>query len=123
MCSLYNEYFKSKYTPNNERSVLVKQYVDAHFKDKTCIADASALCGVTVRRFNDLFKGWYLTSPNKYIVSKKIELAKLLLASGPISISDVATMCGFSDVYYFSKCFKAYCNITPSEYQKTYNKI
>ena len=122
LCSLYNEYFKNKYTPNNERSVMVKQYIDTHFKNKTCIADSAELCGVTVRRFNDLFKGWFLTSPNKYIVSKKIELARLLLTSGPISISDVATMCGFSDVYYFSKCFKAHCDITPSEYQKIYNR-
>ncbi len=123
LCGLYNEYIKSKYTTNNERSIIAKQYIDTHFKDKTCIADVSELCGVTVRRFNDLFKGWFLTSPNKYIVSKKIEFAKLLLISGPISISDVAAMAGFTDVYYFSKCFKSYCDISPTEYQKTYNKI
>ncbi|MGN0179979.1 MAG: dihydrodipicolinate synthase family protein [Monoglobaceae bacterium] len=35
-----------------------------------------------------------------------------------ISISDIATQCGFNSYSYFAECFKKYQGIKPSEYQK-----
>ena len=35
-------------------------------------------------------------------------------------ISDIAVKCGFLDFAYFSKAFKKYAGISPSEYQQRY---
>ena len=41
-----------------------------------------------------------------------------LLASGYCSVGKTAEMCGFSSTYYFSRVFKQYIGVSPSEYAK-----
>ena len=41
-------------------------------------------------------------------------MAKELLAGGQLSITQIAGMCNFPDVFTFSKAFKRHFNITPS---------
>ena len=71
------------------------------------------------RRFNDLFKQTYDITPNKYFVSRKVELAKKLLKIGYIPISDIASMSGYENIYYFSRVFKENTGMSPSEYKKS----
>ncbi len=59
---------------------------------------------------------------NKTIMQKleeiRIEHVKKILATRPkVKMADVAEEVGFSDQYYFSKRFKLYCGVSPSEYQ------
>ena len=51
------------------------------------------------------------------ITVKKIEQAKDLLSAGGISITEISELCGFSDVYYFSKTFKQICGMPPSAWK------
>jgi YesN/AraC family two-component response regulator len=50
-------------------------------------------------------------------VKKRIELAKHMLESNCLTVGEVAELCGFSDVYYFSKVFKGICGIPPSKWK------
>lgn len=52
---------------------------------------------------------------SQYIRQKQIHTAKTLLQSGA-SITNTALQCGFSDVSYFSKVFKAETGILPSKF-------
>ena len=115
--SIYNSY-KAPYTPSDVRVVTAKEYIDLHFKEKSCLAEAIAKSRLTSRRFNDVFKLRYGTTPNRYIISKKLECAKQLLDVGYLPIAEVADMAGFTDVYYFSKQFKLETGITPGNYKK-----
>jgi AraC-like DNA-binding protein len=65
-----------------------------------------------------VFKLGYGITPNRYIISKKLEYAKQLLDVGYLPIAEVADMAGFTDVYYFSKQFKLETGITPGNYKK-----
>ena len=47
----------------------------------------------------------------------KIEYAKRLLKTKYLSVSQISEMCGFKEIYYFSKVFKKECGYTPSEYK------
>jgi len=57
-------------------------------------------------------------SPIEFIRNIKLKHASAMLKNSTVSISDVAYAIGFSDPKYFSSCFKAEFNITPSEFQK-----
>lgn len=64
----------------------------------------------------------YKMQTNKTIMQKleeiRIEHVKGILATRPkVKMADVAEEVGFSDQYYFSKRFKLYCGVSPSEYQ------
>ena len=76
---------------------------------------AAQLCYSEVY-FRKLFTSVYGCSPHRYILNLRMRLAKQLLADGILSISAVAEQCGFSSVYHFSRTFKQFVGISPSEY-------
>ena len=67
-----------------------------------------------------LFKKKFGLSVKKYVIQKKINYACELLMVHRYSINQIAEMCNFSDVYYFSKQFKLQIGISPTEYIKKY---
>ena len=92
--------------------------MNLHFKEDDCIIKAAEKYGVTKRRFNDIFKQNFHTTPNQYIIDYKIGLAKKLLCSKELSIGDISNLCGFEDIYYFSKTFKKVTGQTARDYRK-----
>ncbi|MBT1709695.1 response regulator [Fulvivirgaceae bacterium PWU5] len=57
-------------------------------------------------------------SPNDIIRKYRIKKASLLLANKEGNISEIMYAVGFSNLSYFSKCFKGEFGITPKEYQQ-----
>ena len=56
-----------------------------------------------------------------YLNQLRISQAKLIFNTGSFKVSEVAEKVGFQDSYYFSKVFKKYTGITPSNYIKSIN--
>ena len=81
------------------------------------VSECVKLSGVSSRRFSDIFKASFNMTPNRYIVHRKVEYARELLRSGSLSVSEVAEICGFCDVYYFSRVFKAETGVPPKEWR------
>lgn len=67
-----------------------------------------------------IFKAHTGMSIIKYINGLKISKAKELLFCSELSIKEISYALGFSDEKYFMKIFKAYENLTPSEYRRSY---
>ena len=105
------------YVGKDSRITVAKDYIDSHFNESDCLAHAIADSKITSRRFGDVFKNTVGTTPNRYLVSRRIERAKELLSVGGLSVSDIAEICGFSDVYYFSKVFKTETGVSPSRWK------
>ncbi|MBQ8837334.1 MAG: helix-turn-helix transcriptional regulator [Clostridia bacterium] len=82
------------------------------------ISSLAKLSGVSTRYFAELFSVFFGVSPKEYILRMQLETAKNLLISTDDSISSIAEVCGFSDVYYFSKIFKKELGETPSMFRK-----
>ena len=116
--SLFGEIYGRKYHPTDKKLMSAKEYMNLHFKDKDCLDRAVEIYGISRRRFCDLFKAAYSVTPNRYLTLKKIELAKSLLAGGELTVEETGELCGFSDVYYFSKTFKKETGLTPTDYKK-----
>jgi len=57
-------------------------------------------------------------TPIKYITMLRMEKAKELLITGHYKVSEIAGMCGFENVYYFSNVFKKHEGISPKNYIK-----
>lgn len=118
LCMMFDNIRNKEYAPKKEKISICREYMDLHFRESDCLEKAAALSDVTRRRFNDVFRNTFDITPAKYINSKRMEYARGLIVSGAISVSDVASMCGFSDVYYFSKAFKAETGKSPTAFKK-----
>ena len=114
---MFNDICAKKYAPTDLRMVGAKEYIDLNFTDKNCLEDAYNLVNVSRRHFDRLFKSIFNVTPSRYIILKKVQFAQKLLKTQGLSIEEISSMCGFSDVYYFSKVFKAETGLTPSSYR------
>ena len=56
-------------------------------------------------------------SPKKYILGRKIELARRLLRRNLQSIEEIALMLQFADVKHFGRVFRAHTGVTPAAYR------
>lgn len=120
LCALFEDIYNKEYFSSDERMINAKDYIDLHFAGKNCLSHAVYASGISKRRFNDLFKKQFDITPNRYLISRKINFAKQLLESNPLSLSEVSDKCGFSDTSYFNKVFKKETTYTPGEYKKIY---
>ncbi len=99
-----------------KRMRLAKSYIDKNYNDDISIHSLAYASGISDVHFRNEFKKCYGYSPLEYIKKVRIDNAKLLLHSGYYSVSDVATMCGFESISYFSYEFKRLTGNTPREY-------
>ena len=102
------------YLQKNARVIAAKEYMDANFRNGDCLAVAVRESGLSSRRFNDLFRSCFHITPNRYVTVRRVEHAKALLKTGILTVTEISELCGFSDVYYFSKVFKQNCGVPPS---------
>lgn len=79
--------------------------------------DLAFLTNMSLSSFKRKFASAYNTSPNKYIINKRLEKAQNLLKSSDLGVAEIAYQCGFSDEGYFSKTFKKHFELSPSQYR------
>ncbi len=83
------------------------------------IEELHKLCGISGTYFRDIFQAHYGTSPQKYIISRRLSHAKAIIDSGDYtSISEVAASSGYTDPLYFSRAFKKKYGVSPTQHAK-----
>lgn len=65
-----------------------------------------------------LFKKKHDMTIIDYITKCRLFLAKELLEKNEMSISMISSKVGYGNYSYFTRIFKKYCGVTPSEYQR-----
>lgn len=84
------------------------------------VPELAAICGMSESYFKRLFALKYGMPPKRYMVQLKIDHACELLRLGRYTVSQVAAMCRFSDVYFFSRQFKQVMGVSPRVFMNKY---
>jgi AraC-like DNA-binding protein len=92
-------------------------YISENFMNSISLDELSALCGLSKYHFLRIFKQVTNYTPTVYINRIRCNYAKQLLLNGT-NVTEAATASGFSDIHYFSNCFKKYKGCRPSEIGK-----
>ncbi|MBQ6463374.1 MAG: helix-turn-helix transcriptional regulator, partial [Pseudobutyrivibrio sp.] len=58
-----------------------------------------------------------------YLATYRIKKASELLCNTSESINNIAIMVGYCDAFTFSKAFKRYKDMSPSEYRKQHGSV
>lgn len=121
----YDILCSSKSIKANEKGDCVAtalKFIHENYKRNYKSSEISAVCSLSESRLRVLFKKEIGMTMGEYRDLLRIKIAKELLSSGVFSIKETAYELGFCDVYYFTKFFTAFTNISPGEFKKTYSK-
>jgi len=117
-CNDYNEYRRNGNSNNQKRIDMVLQYILSHYDEQISINEMAKMTKLSPLYFGALFKQETGKTFREYLNMIRINQAENLLNSGMYTVSEAAASCGFSDVFYFSKVFKKYRGVSPSEVLK-----
>ena len=94
------------------------EYFAAHFRDPEAdVPLAASKCSVSYSRFRKLFHDVYGMSAKAYLIHLRVENACRLLSESALPVTDIATMSGFRDEYYFSTAFKKITGKSPTAFR------
>ena len=97
-------YFKDNYN----KQISIEQYAAEHL--------------MSVNWFIHSFKSVMKMSPMQYIISLRIAMAKGYLENSAKNIAEISNEVGYENALYFSRLFRKYTGMTPTEYRKKRGK-
>lgn len=103
-----------------EKLNILVSYIEQNIHRNITVEELAQLVNLHPNYLISQFKKRFGLSPIKYINQRKITLAKDYLFTTNMSISDIADILGYNDVYYFSNTFKKAMGVCPSEYRSNH---
>jgi transcriptional regulator GlxA family with amidase domain len=100
----------------------IKQFLDNSILQPFDSTQLAAQIGISGKQMNRLFKREVGTTIYNYVISKKIESAKLMLLDTHLTVSDIGYKLGYVDPHYFSNLFHGKTGVRPSSYRKIFGK-
>lgn len=115
-CMLVQTYSRANYH-SIVRGTL--NYIDVHYQEDLSLSFFADKFSVTKNYLSALFHEQVDMTLTDYINHTRIQHSLLLLNTTDISMSDIASACGFNDANYFTRAFKKQKGISPSAYRKS----
>ena len=97
-----------------------KEYIRRNLSGKLTIQEVSDYVGYSSAYFSVRFKEECGITFSDYVTESRIEKSKELLKNTRETIENIAEMVGYTDVKSFTKNFKKYTEVKPSQYRKIY---
>lgn len=94
----------------------LKAYIDRNIYEALSIEMLANEANLSSSQVNRIFKKAFETTPYDYILSQKINTAKLLLRNTNLTIKEIAYKLNFADEHYFSNVFLKKVGIRPGKY-------
>lgn len=104
--------------PGMQMIARLTSYLKEHFSEKIDSKRIECDMHMNFDYLNRQFKKYTGDTIFHFLNVYRIEESKQLLKSGLYQNAVIASMTGFQNEFYFSKVFKKYTGITPSEYKK-----
>ena len=98
----------------------VVAFVTENYAEEIEVADMAEHVFLSVSQLQREFANCFGISPIRYLREVRIGVARHLLESTDLPMSQVAGDCGFYDQSHFSRHFRKSTGLTPLNYRKRY---
>ena len=95
----------------------VLEYIETHLSADIGITVLAEVAAISAAHFSRVFAQATGVPPYAYVVARRIEHAKRLLANPELPLSAVAASCGFHTEAHFSRMFTREVGVTPRQYR------
>jgi AraC-like DNA-binding protein len=96
----------------------LRSQVHAKLEHPWTVQTMARLVHLSPSRFARLYHGFFGASPVDDLIAARITHACWLLSSGTVFVKQAATESGFTDVHYFSRCFRTRVGCAPRDYRQ-----
>ena len=94
------------------------RYIHLHADRKLTLSDIAHAGSLSRSSCESAFQRVLHTSPIRYLTDCRLEKGMGLLASTPLSVTEIAHCCGFCSASYFAEQLRRRCGYTPGDYRK-----
>ena len=94
-------------------------YIYEHLNTRITLEDLSEFCKLSNSYLSRLFKKETGLTVSDYILAKKLETAKSMLAFSDYSIAEIAAALAFPSQSYMTNALKKECGLTPLQYRSS----
>lgn len=118
ICERYAELARAALSPERNFDVAeIKRYIEQHYFEDIKISMFTERYFLSREYLMKLFKQQYGFGIHEYVQKVRMDKAKALLDRPELKIQEISEMLGFKDKNYFSKAFRNYVGLSPSEYR------
>jgi AraC family transcriptional regulator len=96
----------------------VIEFIEASLASRLPLSELAATAGLSPHHFARMFKRSTGVPPHKYVVRRRVERAKALLARSELPIAAVAAQCGFSHHQHLAASFARLVGTSPSRFRR-----
>ena len=97
----------------------VKALLAANAEASMSVGRLAEECGLSLRHFTRAFRRSTGLPPHRWVLKRRVDMAKQLLRDPARSLLDVALACGFTDQSHFTRTFTAGVGCSPSLWRRT----
>ena len=110
---------RSKDLRNAQRIKAMLSCIHTRYAAALTTAEIASSASISESECLRCFRTTIGTTPIQYLKEYRIQQAARLLTETDQKISDIAIVCGFQDMSYFTRSFRAQMGCVPTEYRKT----
>jgi AraC family transcriptional regulator len=100
-----------------ERCQLIARFLASNLAEDLSVAVLARREGLSVARYNRLFRHSFQCSPHQHVMQARIDRACELLAVPSLSLADIAAETGFADQSHLTRCFKRRFGVPPRQWR------
>lgn len=97
---------------------LAMEYIQRHYNEDLTLNEVSKYVNISPQHFSKIFKDETQQNFVEWIAKLRIDKAKEYMNTSDMTIKEICYIVGYQDPNYFSRIFKKYVGVSPTEYQK-----
>ncbi len=103
---------------DNARLRRVLDHIDHHLEAEITLDGLARLANLSPFHFSRMFTAALGMPPARYVSRRRLEAAMAMLATGRLSLGEIAHRCRFASQAGFTRAFRRATGMTPGEYRR-----
>jgi AraC family transcriptional regulator len=96
----------------------VVEFIEEHLSEDIPLATLAELVNLSLFHFARAFKQSFGVPPHRYHSARRMDRARSLLQRPALSVTQIAAQTGFRETSSFTRAFRRFTGLTPTEYRR-----
>jgi len=96
----------------------VVEFIDEHLSEDISLATLAELVNLSLFHFARAFKQSFGVPPHRYHSARRMDRARSLLQTPALSVTQIGVQTGFRETSSFTRAFRRFTGVTPTEYRR-----